>query len=271
VQRLRRLVGRRSARQQERAFVVEGINVLGEALASGAPVESVYIDRSGLAGDRAVAVIEEARGRGIRVYDLAAGVMARVAGTVTPQAALAVVPYVDVPLDALRGADFLIVCAEVRDPGNAGTVLRSAQAAGAGGVICCHGSVDVFNPKTVRASAGALFRVPVVAGGDAVEVLEELGRWDLHRIGTAARGGTDYTTVDLTSPVALVLGNEAHGLGAGLSAAVDGMVSIPMAPGAESLNVGMAAAVLCFEVARQRRLGANDGGLHLRPSVAGPR
>lgn len=271
MQRLRRLVGRRSARQSERAFVVEGTKVLGEALSSGAPVESVYVDRGGLAGHRAAAVIEEARDRGIRVYDLAGGVMARVAGTATPQAALAIVAYIDVALDAVRGADFLIVCADVRDPGNAGTVLRSAQAAGAAGVICCQGSVDVFNPKTVRASAGALFRVPVVAGGDAVEVLEELGRWGLRRIGTAARGGTDYTGVDLVPPLALVLGNEAHGLEPGLSSVVDGMVSIPMVPGAESLNVGMAAAVLCFEVARQRRLGASDAGLHLRPSVAGPR
>jgi len=269
VQRLRRLVGRRSARQSERAFVVEGANVLGEALASGVPVESIYVDRAGLAGDRTAAVIEAGAERGIRVYDLAAGVMERVAGTVTPQAALAVVPYVDVPLEALRGADFLIVCAEVRDPGNAGTVLRSAQAAGAGGVICCDGSVDVFNPKTVRASAGALFRVPVVSGGDAVEVLEEVGRWGLRRIGTVAHGGTDYTTVDLVAPAALVLGNEAHGLGGELSSAIDSRVSIPMAPGAESLNVGMAAAVLCFEVARQRRLGTDDG--QPRSSVAGPR
>lgn len=227
--------------------------MLAEALASGVTVESVYVDRAGPGESRTSAVIDDAVGRGIRVYDLAPGVMSRIAGTVTPQGALAVVPYVDVPLSALRHADFAVVCAGVRDPGNAGTVLRSAQAAGAGGVICCHGSVDVFNPKTVRASAGAVFRIPVVAAGDAGAVLDEIGGWGLRRIGTAAHGGREYTAVDLSGPVALVLGNEAHGLDRELAPLIDITATIPMAPGAESLNVGMAAAVLSFEVARQRR------------------
>jgi TrmH family RNA methyltransferase len=173
---------------------------------------------------------------------------------VTPQPLLAVVPAVDVPLSHLleRPVDLVVVCVDVRDPGNAGTVLRSAEAAGAGGVICCDGSVDVFNPKTVRASAGALFHVPVVAGGDPDEVLDQLGRAGLRRIGTAARGGVPYTDADMTGPVAIVLGNEAHGLSRDLTSRLDGLITIPMAGRAESLNVGMAAAVICFEVARQR-------------------
>jgi TrmH family RNA methyltransferase len=141
---------------------------------------------------------------------------------------------------------------DVRDPGNAGTVLRSAEAAGAGGVIFCDGSVDVFNPKTVRASAGALFHVPVVAGGDPAGVLDELGRAGLRRLGTAARGGQAYTDVDMTGPVAIVLGNEAHGLSVDVAGRLDGSITIPMAGKADSLNVGMAAAVICFEAARQR-------------------
>ena len=234
--------------------MVEGANVLHEALASDVPVESLYVDCSHVVpGDRSDLAIREAHRRGARVYDLAPGVIERVAATVTPQPVLAVVPCRDVPLSSLRNADLLLICVDLRDPGNAGTVLRSAQAAGASGVLCCDGSVDVFNPKTVRASAGALFRVPVVAGGDAVEVLEEVGRWGLCRLATAARGGTDYATVDLARPVALVLGNEAHGLPADLAPVLDGVVTIPMAGDADSLNVGMAAAVLCFEAARQRR------------------
>jgi TrmH family RNA methyltransferase len=106
--------------------------------------------------------------------------------------------------------------------------------------------------------------VPVVAGGPAVEVLSELGGWGLTRLATAAEGGTDYATTDLTRPTALVLGNEATGLAlAELSPHLDGVVSVPMAGGAESLNVGMVAAVLCFEAARQRRHGMpprDDGG-----------
>ncbi|MDQ1445939.1 MAG: methyltransferase, TrmH family, partial [Acidimicrobiaceae bacterium] len=160
----------------------------------------------------------------------------------------------------LRGTTFLVVCVEVRDPGNAGTVMRSAVAAGAEGLLFCDGSVDVYNPKTVRASAGSLFHVPVVVGGDAVEVLDRLAGWGLARTGTAARAGVDYTEADLTRPTALVLGNEANGLPAHVEAGLDLTLTIPMAGRSESLNVGMAAAVVCFEVARQRRHMPSAGG-----------
>lgn len=249
VQRLRRLLGRRTARSTERAFVVEGAKVLGEALDAGVAVESLY-----LAPGADDPVVDRAYEAGVRVHHLEPGVIERVADTATPQPILAVVPYVDRPLAALREATFLVVCVELRDPGNAGTVLRSAEAAGAGGVVCCDGSVDLYNPKTVRASAGSVFHVPVVAGGDPLEVLEEMATWGLRRLGTTARGGADYTSSDLVAPVALVVGNEASGLPAGISACLDGEVTIPMVGRTESLNAGMATAVLAFEVARQRRL-----------------
>jgi RNA methyltransferase, TrmH family len=248
VKRLRRLVGRRSVRQAERAFVLEGTKVVSEALAAGVPLEALFVVEG--AQDP---VIDAAQAAGVRVHDLARGVMEMVADTATPQPVLAVAGYVDVPLDELRGADLVVVCVDVRDPGNAGTVLRSAEAAGAGGVVCCDGSVDVYNPKTVRASAGALFHLPVVVGGEAVEVLERMGEWGPRRLGAVPRGGVAPEHADLTVPTALVLGNEAHGLPVDVEALLDGRLTIPMAGRSESLNVGMAAAVLCFEAARQRR------------------
>lgn len=252
VQRLRRLLSRRSAREAEGAFVVEGTKVLSEALDAGTPIESVYV----AAGSSADPVAARAYDAGARVYELAPGVIERVADTVTPQPVMAVVPFLHRHLDDLRGADLLVVAVDVRDPGNAGTVLRSAEAAGAGGLLFCDGSVDVYNPKTVRASAGSLFHVPVVAGGDPVQVLEEMASWGVRRLGTTASGGRPYTEVDLTQPVAFVLGNEANGLPAVVEDLVDEQVTIPMVGRSESLNVGMAAAVLCFEAARQRRQGA---------------
>jgi TrmH family RNA methyltransferase len=212
------------------------------------PVEGVYV-----APDAPDDVVTLAERSGARVHTLAPGVLERVADTVTPQPVMAIVSYVDVPLDRLRDATFLVVCVDVRDPGNAGTVLRSAEAAGADGVVCCGGSVDVYNPKTVRASAGTLFHVPVVAGGDAVEVLEQIGNWGIRRLGAAARTGCDYVALDFTQPSAFVLGNEANGLPPTVEPLLDEHVQIPMAGQAESLNVGMTAAVLCFEAARQRR------------------
>lgn len=192
---------------------------------------------------------------GSRVHPLEPGVIERVADTVTPQPIAAVVNYIDTDLESLRDASFLVVCVDVRDPGNAGTVLRSAEAAGADGVVCCEGSVDVYNPKTVRASAGSLFHVPVVVGGSPVATADAVKGFGLRRMATVARDGTDYATVDLTGRMALLLGNEANGLPAPLMDAVDERLSIPMAGRTESLNVGMAAAVVCFEAARQRRAG----------------
>jgi RNA methyltransferase, TrmH family len=241
-------VRRRSLRSADRAFVLEGAKVIGEALDAGVPLEAVFV-----APDAGAVrpLLERALDVGVRVHTLQAGLIERVADTVTPQPVMAIAPWIDVPLDDVRGGDFFVVCVDVRDPGNAGTVLRTAEAAGASAVVFCDGSVDVFNPKTVRASAGSLFHVPIVNGGAVGDVLATLAAWGVRRLGTVARGGTLYDDVDLTAPVAIVLGNEAHGLPDGVP--LDETVTIPMAGTGESLNVGMAAAVLAFEVSRQRR------------------
>ena len=228
--------------------------MLTEAISSGAPVESVYLD-PGAAGIAEQALAQRCLDAGARVFDLDDGVLVRVAATVHPQPVVAVVRRIDVPLETIgpRKPGLVVVCAEVRDPGNAGTVIRSAEAAGADAVVFCDGAVDPYNPKTVRASAGALFHVPFVAGGGSIAVLERLGAWELWRWATVAKGGTDYTEADLRRPGALVLGNEAAGVAGSLMPHVDAQLTIPMQGRAESLNVGMAAAVLCFEAARQRR------------------
>jgi TrmH family RNA methyltransferase len=140
-----------------------------------------------------------------------------------------------------------VVAAGVADPGNVGTILRSAEAAGAGAVVLTEGTVDAFNPKVVRASAGALFHVPVVGDVPAAD-LALLG---VPLLGAVAAGGRAYDEAPLDQPCALVLGSEAHGLPPGLR--LDGLVTIPHRGRAESLNVAMAATVLCFEAARRRR------------------
>jgi RNA methyltransferase, TrmH family len=247
VKRLRQLVERSSVRERERAFVVEGPTLVGDALDAGVELECLFV-----ATGTTLPVVARAVAHGVPVFDLAPRVLERVAGTVTPQPVLAVARALDVDLEDLAGATLVLVCVDVRDPGNLGTVLRSAEASGAGGIICCDGSVDVYNPKCVRASAGSLFHTRVVAGGEPVKVLGTLGSWGLRCLGTRADGGAPYYRVDLTAPTALVLGNEAHGLPPAAASGLDGWLSIPMAGRAESLNVGMAASVLCFEAARQR-------------------
>jgi len=141
----------------------------------------------------------------------------------------------------------------VRDPGNAGTVLRTADAAGVGAVVFCGESVDPYNPKTVRASAGSLFHVPFSVQDDPVALTASLARRGYRTMAAVVRDGEDYAEVDWSVPTALFLGNEAAGLRPAVRASLGGAVAIPMDGRAESLNVGMACAVLCFEALRQRR------------------
>lgn len=231
-------------------FVAEGAKVLQVALELGAEVESVYLAPE--ASRSIVSLAEAARQQGARLFELGPGVLERVAGTVTPQPLLAVVRTPAATLDDIRGARFVVVCVEVRDPGNAGTLIRSAAAAGADAVLCTTGTADPFNPKTVRASAGSVLRLPIVCDVDAPSALGALGAADVRRVGALSAGGRPYAAVDWTGPCAVVLGNEAAGLDRSLLPLLDEQVTIPMAGQVDSLNVSMAGAVLCFEVARQR-------------------
>lgn len=203
-------------------------------------------------------LVEQARSVGAEVFELSEGVLERVADAVTPQPVVAVVAMAPVELPTLRGARSVLVCDGLSDPGNAGTLLRTVRAAGVGGVVWCRDSVDVYGPKTVRASAGAVFRVPLVVDADPEPVMSQLGRWGFHRLAAVPEGGRDYADMDLRGRFALMVGNESHGLGAGRLDLVDELVSVPMAGGTESLNVGVATAVICFEAARQDR-GAGAG------------
>ena len=197
------------------------------------------------AGPDAVAVAERVAAAGVRVSTLDE----KAGATVTPQPVFALAPMHRHGLDAVADVDLGIVAVEVGDPGNAGTLIRSAAAAGADAVIFGAGSVDAYNPKVVRASAGACFAIRIVEGVPAMEILAALGAAGVNRLGATARGGSAPDALDLTRPTVFVLGHETRGLGDDLP--TDGLVTIPMRTG-ESLNLGMAGTVLCFEAARQR-------------------
>jgi TrmH family RNA methyltransferase len=261
VQRLRRLLGRRSLRVAEGALALEGAKLLDEALDAGVEVDAVFVSEGA-----AVPAVERAASLGIRVHVLAAGVAERVGDTVAPQSVFATARWASASPASLRvplaAGGFVLVGVGLQDPGNAGTVIRSAEAAGAAGVVLCAGSVDATNPKTVRASAGALFHAPVVQVSDgALAVVRDLQAWGVACWATSSvvDGGLDYDRVDLCGPTAVLLGNEANGLPADVVAACDGLVTIPMVGRTESLNVAMTAAVLAFEAARQRRRSLGAG------------
>jgi TrmH family RNA methyltransferase len=239
-------------RRSEGVFVVEGTKLVSGALHAGADVEAVFVDAGARREPGVSDVVGQAVSTGVRVFELAPGVLDRVADTVTPQPVLAVVRTPGATMDDVADASFVVACVDVRDPGNAGAIIRVADAAGADAVVCCEGSVDPFNPKTVRASAGSVLHIPLVVGGAPLDDLDALGRMGLRRVAAVARGGTPYAELDVARPLALVLGNEASGLPDDLARSVDDRVTVPMKGGAESLNVSTAAAVLCFDVARRR-------------------
>ena len=259
VQRLRRLLARADERRREGVFVIEGTTFLADALHAGASIESVFFDGSRVdPGEQAV--VTEAQSAGASVHEVRGGVLERVGSTVTPQPVAAIARRVDVPLGKLADGGCVLVCVGVGDPGNLGTILRSAAASGSRAVVCCGGSADPYNPKCVRASAGALHRLPVVVGGEPIPVLEQLRARGWECLASVPRGGISHTEADLSGPVALVLGNEAHGLDPNLQAAVDRSVTVGIADGAESLNVAMAATILAFEARRQRHRRNGLGG-----------
>lgn len=230
--------------------------MLETALDAGASIEGLYVAPDAGRSPSCARVLERAIDVGIRIYELESGVMERVADAVTPQSILGVAGVLDVDLESVVAGGLLVVLVDVRDPGNVGAIIRSADAAGAAGLISCAGSGDVYNPKAVRASAGSIFNIPVVLADAAEMTLHLLGAMGVRRFAAVMRGGEDYAEADLSGPVAIVLGNEAKGLGDALAAELDGGLTIPIEGGAESLNVAMAATVLCFEYARRRRAGS---------------
>jgi TrmH family RNA methyltransferase len=205
------------------------------------------------------AAIDDVRGaaarHGVEVVELGVGVLARMADAVAPQPVAAVAAL---PLSGTTaiGSGVVLVLCDLADPGNLGTAIRAADAAGCAGVVVCGQSVDVANPKALRASAGSVFHLPVVELATlegAAHALRGTGR---RVLGTAAVGGQDLWTASIDDDCAVVVGGEARGLGADALQLLDAVVTIPMAGAAESLNAGVAAALVCFEALRRRRGGA---------------
>ncbi len=261
VKAARRLT-KRALRQRERAFLAEGPQAVAEALAVGACVRGIFVTATAQA--RHAGLIARAQDAGIDVQAVSGEVMGELAQTVTPQGLLAVCDFIDVPLDQVTAARpaLVAVLANVRDPGNAGTVLRAADAAGADAVIFTDASVDVYNGKCVRASAGSLFHLPVVAGvglAAAVAALREAGLRILAADGRGASTLDDpQTRAALRIPTAWLFGNEAWGLPGDLLALADESVAVPIYGRAESLNLAAAAAVCLYASAQSQRAGERD-------------
>lgn len=245
--------------------VLEGPDLVAVALETSQQFEAVYVDAGAVDEARYRELLEFAASRGVRIFTLAPGVIERIADAATPQPILAAVRFATPSRAEVVTRGLTLILHGVRDPGNAGTVIRSADAAGADAVYLTGASVDPYNPKTLRATAGSIFHVPVLVGDLADVVAHARGRgasvW-----AAVVHGGVAYTDAALAGPVAVVVGNESDGLDADAVALCDDRLSIPMPGHSESLNLGVAASLVAFEALRQRE---NAAGQSPRPSLEG--
>lgn len=236
-------------------FLIEGIHLVLEALKGSVGVAAIIYDAErGIPAELAT-VREERQAAGTSGAEwvqASRAVMAKCTGTDTPPPVFAVVTKLSADTKALFTGNCLVVVLDgVRDPGNAGTIIRSADAVGADAVILGKGSVDLYNPKTVRSTMGSLFHLPIIEA-DLLELLPQAKAHGIKVIGTSLQAEYTCYGYDWTQPTWLLMGSESDGLSQDVREQVDESVIIPMVGQAESLNVAMAATVLLYEGLRQR-------------------
>ncbi len=265
--RVKQLVKLRDRRPRDEAgvFLVEGYRQIRRALDKGIPFTELYICPEWYPGEQGneAALIADAQAAGAKVFQLARDAFAKVAYRERPDGLLAVAPQwrkTLADLDTLLAAKttaapgrapFLLVVEAIEKPGNLGTILRSADAAGTDALIVCDPVTDLFNPNVVRASTGVLFSVPVIIASSE-EVREWLRARGIRAVATTPSATALHTETDLRGPLAIVMGSEQYGLSDYWLREADARVRIPMAGQADSLNVAMATIITLFEAVRQR-------------------
>ncbi len=255
-----RSLRRRKYRRREGRFLVEGIRIVEEALTCGAPVETLVVAPELLVSERARALVEEVDVE--RRLVLAGDVFRSLSDRDDPQGIAAVVVAEERALEDLPVADDLLVLVayQLRDPGNLGAIIRTADAAGATGVVVVEPSVGLYDPQTIRATMGSLFALPIVRLADESALFSwfdglRAEGFPLAVIASSAHGDVIHFDVDYCRPLALLIGSERHGLPHSARQGADVTVRLPMAGRATSLNVSAATAALVYEVVRQRRAG----------------
>jgi len=253
--RVKQLVKLRDRRPRDEAgvFLIEGYREIRRALEKNIALREFYFSPEWFLGENEPALIEQAAAKGAQVFELSKDAFAKVAYRERPDGLLAVAPQWQRTLTdlALPADPFLLVVEAIEKPGNLGTILRSADAAGCHAVIVCDPVTDVFNPNVVRASTGVLFSVPLVVAESTV-VHGWLRSIGVRSVATTPGAEKIYSDVDLRGPLAVVMGSEQYGLSEFWLSNADELVRIPMAGQADSLNVAMATIITLFEAVRQR-------------------
>jgi RNA methyltransferase, TrmH family len=245
----------REGRDKSLLFV-EGARLVRDCVASGLAIPTAF--HSADPAPEVASLLDDLRRSGARLFAATPEVLASLADTVTPQGIIVLARRPSSDPDSfwsrLPGSPLLVALDRVQDPGNLGTLLRTAEAAGAHGALTLSGSADPFSPKALRASMGSAFRLPLLTGLSTSDLLAAASARHLKTFAAAGGAAASYRDLDWTGPTLLLLGNEGRGIDPGLLAVCDHPVRIPIQPGVESLNGAAAAAVLLFEAAHQRAL-----------------
>ncbi len=253
--RIKQLVKLRDRRPRDDAgvFLVEGYREIRRALEKGVPLREIYFSPDWFLGENEPALIAQAQAAGAQAFELTKDTFAKVAYRERPDGLLAVAPQWKRTLAELKlpPAPFLLVVEAIEKPGNLGTILRSADAAGCDAVIVCDPVTDIFNPNVVRASTGVLFSVPLVVE-ESTRVQAWLRDQGVRTVATTPAAEKIYSDIDLRGPLAVVMGSEQYGLSEFWLKHADTPVRIPMMGQADSLNVAMATIITLFEAVRQR-------------------
>ena len=240
----------RDGREDDLIFV-EGERLIEECLQSGLALATCF--HSPEVSPRAQTILAELADRGCPLLPTADAVLATVSDTVNSQGLIVLAERPTAQLEEVLLSSGLLVCLDaVQDPGNFGTILRTAEAAGATGVISMKGSVDAYSPKVLRSAMGSAFRLPIVTGVTDEGLMEHLHKADLQIVAATADGETLYHEPNWLEPTMVILGNEANGVSDDLLELCETRIRIPLRSPVESLNVAAAAAVILFEAARQR-------------------
>ncbi|KNX37362.1 TrmH family RNA methyltransferase [Luteipulveratus halotolerans] len=252
-----RALGRRSSRERAGRFVAEGPQAVREVLAfRPETVADLYVDPQ--VSERRADILTLAEEHDVRVHECSPEVIAAMVDTGQPQGLVAVCRPVDVPLKDALGASpqLVVVLTNVRDPGNAGTVIRAADVAGADAVLVSDASVDVYNPKVVRSTVGSLWHLPIVRGVSVLELFDACRGSGLRLLAADGVGTQLLPDTDVRTPHAWVMGNEAWGLEPAVRDACDEVVRVPIYGHAESLNLAMAATLCLYTSAQVMRRDA---------------
>ncbi|MDX2185705.1 MAG: RNA methyltransferase [Opitutaceae bacterium] len=253
--RIKQLVKLRDRRPRDEAgvFLVEGFREITRALDKGIGFQEVYFSEEWFLGENEPALLARAEASGAQLFSLSKDAFAKVAYRERPDGLLAVAPQWRRTLEdlKLKPEPFLLVVEAIEKPGNLGTILRSADAAGVDAVLVCDPVTDLFNPNVVRSSTGVLFSVPVVVA-ESARVRNWLREKRIRAVATTPAADALYTKTSLRGPLAIIMGSEQYGLSEFWLKEADDRVRIPMAGQADSLNVAMATLITLFEAVRQR-------------------